>query len=84
MDGNGKADLYGCEPGWGCERVIEHQLDAYGLRDTVEEKQGGSILPSFLTRSNASRLASRLYTILGRRCGSLPFSAPARKLSGST
>ncbi|WP_296746928.1 glycine betaine/L-proline ABC transporter substrate-binding protein ProX [Mesorhizobium sp.] len=39
-EGSGKATLYGCDPGWGCERVIEHHLDAYGLRDTVEHKQG--------------------------------------------
>ncbi|MEI9415678.1 glycine betaine/L-proline ABC transporter substrate-binding protein ProX [Mesorhizobium sp. Cs1321R2N1] len=39
-DGSGKATLYGCDPGWGCERVIEHQLDAYGLRDTVRHFQG--------------------------------------------
>ncbi len=39
-DGDGKADLAGCNPGWGCEKVIEHQLDAYGLRDTVTHNQG--------------------------------------------
>ncbi|MDJ1175601.1 glycine betaine/L-proline ABC transporter substrate-binding protein ProX [Roseofilum capinflatum] len=39
-DGNGKANLTGCDPGWGCELVIEHHLDAYGLRDTVEHDQG--------------------------------------------
>ncbi|OHV59547.1 glycine betaine ABC transporter substrate-binding protein [Mesorhizobium sp. LCM 4576] len=39
-DGDGKAELYGCQTGWGCERVIEHQLDAYGLRDTVQHLQG--------------------------------------------
>jgi len=39
-DGNGKANLTGCNPGWGCELVIEHHLDAYGLRDTVEHDQG--------------------------------------------
>lgn len=39
-DGDGKADLAGCPQGWGCERVIEHHLDAYGLRDTVEHNQG--------------------------------------------
>ncbi len=39
-DGNGKANLTGCNPGWGCELVIEHHLDEYGLRDTVEHKQG--------------------------------------------
>ena len=40
-DGDGKADLAGCPPGWGCERVIEHQLTEYGLRDTVTHNQGG-------------------------------------------
>lgn len=39
-DGDGKADLAGCPPGWGCERVIEHHMDAYGLRDTVTHNQG--------------------------------------------
>ena len=39
-DGDGKADLAGCPPGWGCERVIEHHMDAYGLRPTVTHKQG--------------------------------------------
>ncbi len=39
-DGDGLANLAGCDPGWGCERVIEHHLDAYGLRDTVEHDQG--------------------------------------------
>jgi glycine betaine/proline transport system substrate-binding protein len=40
VDGDGKADLTGCNPGWGCERIIEHHLDAYGLRDTVHHNQG--------------------------------------------
>ncbi len=39
-DGDGKADLTACNPGWGCERVIEHHMDAYGLRDTVTHVQG--------------------------------------------
>lgn len=39
-DGDGKADLAGCIPGWGCERVIETGLDAYGLRDTITHNQG--------------------------------------------
>ncbi|MDW6020021.1 glycine betaine/L-proline ABC transporter substrate-binding protein ProX [Vibrio plantisponsor] len=37
---DGKADLTGCNPGWGCESVIEHQLDAFGLRDTITHNQG--------------------------------------------
>ncbi len=39
-DGNGRADLTGCNPGWGCELVIEHHLDAYELRDSVDHVQG--------------------------------------------
>jgi glycine betaine/proline transport system substrate-binding protein len=39
-DGDGKANLVGCEPGWGCERVIEHHLDAYELRDYITHDQG--------------------------------------------
>jgi glycine betaine/proline transport system substrate-binding protein len=34
-DGDGKADMVACPPGWGCELVIEHQMDAYGLRDSI-------------------------------------------------
>jgi len=37
---DGKADLAGCVPGWGCERVIEHQMDAFDLRGTVSHNQG--------------------------------------------
>ncbi|MEL7332464.1 MAG: glycine betaine/L-proline ABC transporter substrate-binding protein ProX, partial [Cyanobacteria bacterium J06560_2] len=39
-DGNGKANLVGCVSGWGCRDVIEHHLDAYELRDTVEHDNG--------------------------------------------
>ncbi|MRW89932.1 glycine betaine/L-proline ABC transporter substrate-binding protein ProX [Duganella sp. FT80W] len=39
-DGDGKADLTGCNPGWGCETMIENHLDAYKLRDTVKHVQG--------------------------------------------
>ncbi|WP_458700740.1 glycine betaine/L-proline ABC transporter substrate-binding protein ProX [Sulfurospirillum sp. 1307] len=39
-NGDGKADLAGCNPGWGCEKVIEYQLDKYNLRGTVTHNQG--------------------------------------------
>jgi glycine betaine/proline transport system substrate-binding protein len=38
-DGDGKADLVACPPGWGCELTITHQLEAYGLNDTVHQIQ---------------------------------------------
>ena len=37
---DGKADLAGCSAGWGCEKVIEHQLTEFGLRKTVKHNQG--------------------------------------------
>jgi len=51
-DGDGKADLSGCNPGWGCEQVIEHHLDAYELRDTVTHNQGSysAIIADTITR----------------------------------
>lgn len=39
-NGDGKADLTGCTPGWGCEAVINHQISAYQLGNTVEHNQG--------------------------------------------
>ncbi|NVK19061.1 MAG: glycine betaine/L-proline ABC transporter substrate-binding protein ProX [Methylocystaceae bacterium] len=49
---DGKADLAGCVPGWGCERVIEHQMDAFGLRNTVSHNQGeySAIIAETITR----------------------------------
>ncbi|RUS66799.1 Glycine betaine/proline betaine-binding periplasmic protein [Saezia sanguinis] len=39
-NGDGKADLTGCTPGWGCQQAIEYQMDAYKLRDTVNHNMG--------------------------------------------
>ncbi len=39
-DGDGKADLTGCNPGWGCELVIDHHIKAYDLGDTVTHNRG--------------------------------------------
>lgn len=36
FDDDGKAELMGCPPGWGCELQIEEHLDDYELRDTVD------------------------------------------------
>ncbi|OBY28071.1 glycine betaine/L-proline ABC transporter substrate-binding protein ProX [Leisingera sp. JC1] len=54
-DGDGKADLAGCVPGWGCERVIEHQLSEFGLRDTVNHNQGAynAIIADTIARNAA-------------------------------
>ena len=51
-DGDGKADLTGCTPGWGCETMIEHQMDAYKLRGTVTHQQGtySALMADTITR----------------------------------
>jgi glycine betaine/proline transport system substrate-binding protein len=35
-NGDGKADMMGCSPGWGCEAVINHQNKAFDLAKTVD------------------------------------------------
>lgn len=51
-NGDGKADLTGCTPGWGCEAVINHQVEAYGLSKTVTHNQGNysAMIADTLTR----------------------------------
>lgn len=39
-DGDGRADLTGCNPGWGCEQVIDYHLISYGLANTVSHNGG--------------------------------------------
>jgi glycine betaine/proline transport system substrate-binding protein len=34
-NGDGKADLVACPPGWGCEKVITHHMEAYDLEDDI-------------------------------------------------
>lgn len=57
VDGNARADLYGCEPGWACEGVQRHHIEAYGLAETVELKQGGyfAIMPDAIARVRAGK-----------------------------
>ncbi|MDJ0728890.1 MAG: glycine betaine/L-proline ABC transporter substrate-binding protein ProX [Crocosphaera sp.] len=56
-DGDGKANLVGCNAGWACELIIEHHLDAYGLRETVEHDRGQytALLANSLTRYNQGK-----------------------------
>ncbi|MBN9408968.1 MAG: glycine betaine/L-proline ABC transporter substrate-binding protein ProX [Burkholderiales bacterium] len=51
-NGDGRADLTGCNPGWGCEAVIEHHLDAYKLRGNVTHVQGSyaALMADTITR----------------------------------
>lgn len=54
-NGDGKADLTGCQAGWGCEGVIEYQLDEFGLRDSISHNQGqyAAIISDTIARYDA-------------------------------
>ncbi|HKK34566.1 MAG TPA: glycine betaine/L-proline ABC transporter substrate-binding protein ProX [Desulfomicrobiaceae bacterium] len=34
-NGDGKADLTACPPGWGCEGIIAHHMEVYDLKDDI-------------------------------------------------
>ncbi len=57
VDGDGKADLTGCNPGWGCERIIEYHMDAYGLKETVRHNQGSyfALIADTISRYKAGK-----------------------------
>jgi len=38
-NGDGKADLVACPPGWGCAEVIPHHLKVYGLEEHINAIQ---------------------------------------------
>lgn len=40
-DGNGKANMVACPPGWGCEELIAYQMDAYKLHDSIDLIKAG-------------------------------------------
>ena len=39
-DGNGKADLLGCNAGWGCRGIIDQTIARNGWEDTIEQISG--------------------------------------------
>ncbi|WP_390897948.1 glycine betaine/L-proline ABC transporter substrate-binding protein ProX [Pseudomonas citri] len=51
-DGDGKADMTGCNPGWGCELIIDHHMKAYDLGKTVKVNQGSyfALMADTITR----------------------------------
>ena len=56
-DGDGLADLVGCEVGWSCAATIDHHLSAYGLTGTVEHVQGAysPLITETLSRHRAGQ-----------------------------
>ena len=41
QNGDGKADLVACPPGWGCETTITYHMDAYGMNDHINLIKAG-------------------------------------------
>lgn len=39
-DGDGKADLIGGSPGWGSTKMLDYQLQAFGVQNTITHHQG--------------------------------------------
>ncbi|MDO6408089.1 glycine betaine/L-proline ABC transporter substrate-binding protein ProX [Pantoea phytobeneficialis] len=56
-NGDGKADLAGCNPGWVCGQVIDAQIKAYGLSSTVQQNQGNysAIIADTMTRYKSGK-----------------------------
>lgn len=40
-NGDGKADMTACPPGWGCEKMIAYHMDVYGLEDHINLIKAG-------------------------------------------
>ena len=60
-DGNGRADLVGCDVGWSCAATIDHHLEAFGLTGTVEHVQGEYLPLIFETHTRFVAGESVLY-----------------------
>ena len=40
VDGNGRADLVGCDAGWGCQTLLDDLIEQNGWTDTIEQMSG--------------------------------------------
>lgn len=56
-DDDGRANLAGCNPGWGCEATIESHLDAFGLREAIQHDQGTyfALIADVISRYNEGK-----------------------------
>ncbi|MDV2990249.1 MAG: glycine betaine/L-proline ABC transporter substrate-binding protein ProX [Dehalogenimonas sp.] len=54
-DNDDKANMVACPPGWGCEAVILHQMEAYGLNDYINATQAAynTAMADVVARYNA-------------------------------
>ncbi len=54
-DGDGRADLIGCNLDWTCGPIVDHHLEAYGLADAVTQTKGdfGPLMRATIDRQRA-------------------------------
>ncbi|CAG9295094.1 glycine betaine/L-proline ABC transporter substrate-binding protein ProX [Celerinatantimonas diazotrophica] len=56
-NGDGKADIAGCNPGWGCYKVTNYHMKKYGLTKTAELNEGNysAIIANTIARYRAGK-----------------------------
>ena len=56
-DGDGKADLTGCNPGWGCELAINKHLKGLDLESSITHRQGNyqALIADTITRYKSGK-----------------------------
>ena len=56
-DGDGKADLTGCNPGWGCELAINKHLKGLNLEGSITHRQGNyaALIADTIARYNTGK-----------------------------
>lgn len=59
-NGDGKADLVACPPGWGCETTITYHLDVYGMKNHINPIKAGYI-PSMADALAAYRVGKPVF-----------------------
>ena len=76
-DGNGKADLFGCNDGWGCQIVINDTIALNGWEDTIQQISA-DYSALWLDVLAATIEASRSSPTPGRPAPTSPSWCPAR------
>ncbi len=77
LNGDGKADLTACPPGWGCEKVIARHMEVYDLADHIKPIKA-LMKQAWHPLSEPTNPASRFSSTPGPRTGLFSRSNRAR------
>jgi len=64
-NGDGKADLVGCPPGWGCNKVIDYQIPKWGLDkyiNTIQATYSASMADAIAAFKNGQHILFYTWT----------------------